>query len=281
MDNILETELTADHTQTEKAIPSRDQADDFIKAKKGKIYLNKQAEADQNFSQAEAEKPDEIIYDRNAVQRINLQIPRGEKLFDVSIELNPLSDADYLELLKEVPAAAKKLKGLSTELFAPFAEVAKKLAVARHGYAPRADWREKTHPNDYVGAMLLYLTVSALPENETAETNELLDDEADVKIPLKSVFSGYDCFTSISFKGWETQEQRDEYIAAKEGQPRKNALASHSKLSKEERLLALYDDLFTVCENYADSDVPAWHRIAAIDAYFAGQLSRMGKSLNL
>lgn len=226
----------------------------------------------------EAPELTELPYDRNANQKIPLIVTRGSSYFETAIELSPLSDKNYFALMEEIPAHAKSVKTISTELFAPLAETAKRLAVKRFGYKEREDWREHTHPHDYVSAMQSYLQVS-VNENVPKSTG-LLDDDEDITVLLDSAFSGVEVSTSISFKGWETQAQRDEYLAASEGKPSKVALASHShkRLSKEQRFYNLYKELTTGNENYI-GEVPAWHAVAAIDGYFSMQIARMGKSL--
>lgn len=225
----------------------------------------------------EKEEKPALIYDRQAVQKVPLTVWRGDAAFDVAIEMNPLSDEDYFALMEEIPAHAKRVKAISTDFFAPLAEAGKRLAIARHGYREREDWREKTHPHDFVSAISLYLSVSV--DENVPRASGLLDDDEDVRILLDSHFSGAECRTSVFFKGWETQSQRDEYLAAREGKPQAGRIASHKRLSTERRLYDLYLELTTGNENYAEGGVPAWHAVAAVEGYFSAQLLRMGKSL--
>ena len=213
------------------------------------------------------------LYDANAIQKIPLTITKGSKSYDVAIELEPITDDEYFQLIDDALDSAKKLKSVSIELFQPRADLARKKAIARYGYVENKDWKTATKDADFISALDSYLQVSANTESESVE--DLLDDSDETPIVLASVFNGIETKTTIYFRE-ETKAQMDEFLAIDGGLPQKNALASHKKISKQKRLFALYEALVKGSDGYA-SQIPAWHGLAAVAAYLSGQLQRMGK----
>lgn len=217
----------------------------------------------------------QVIYDADAVQNIPLKIPKGERLHNVEWQMNPLSDEEYFALMERMPENAKRVATLSVELLAPYAELGKQKAISRKGYKERADWRERTHPHDYISMVQSYLSVTA--DNKSFSTDELLDDDAETPVTLISSFNGEKAIT-VCYFAEEKQADIDEFLAALNNEPPKNALASAAKESKERRLYKLYKKLHRRHEGYA-SRVPAFHAVEAISAFLNGQLIRLGKSL--
>lgn len=225
----------------------------------------------------EPETEPKITYQREVVQSIPLTIVRGERIFEVSILMGPMQDEQFFKLMEKVPENAKRVKGVSLELFAPYADLGRQLATGREGYVQREDWRQKTPSYDFIGAMQSYLHVTTAKADDTVDSDlELLDDDAEVPVSLTPAFNGQECRTRIFFRE-ETKDQMDEYLAAIGGEPQKNVIASHKKISKERRLFALYNQLKTRDENYSDAGVPAWHAIEAVSGFLNSQVARMGK----
>lgn len=214
------------------------------------------------------------IYDRNKNQQVPLSIQKGNVVFDVAIEFSPLSDERYLAFADSYPNFAKKIKTLTFDLYSPLAELGRELAVARHGYKERSDWREKTRDSDYINAMKGLLTVRVADNTENAET--LLDDDEETYIELISNFNGEEKKTKVWFRE-ETKTEMDEFLAAVGDEPRKGVLASAKKISKERRLFELFQAISTKTENYENDDIPAWHAIEAISGFMNLQIIRMGK----
>lgn len=221
------------------------------------------------------EEASQVIYDADAKQTIPLKIEKGGKLHKVEWEMNPISDEEFFVLMEAMPENAKRIGTLSVELLAPYAEIGKKKAISRKGYKERADWRDRTHPHDYISIVQAYLTVAA--DNNSFSTDELLDDEAETAVTLISSFNKQKAKT-VCYFAEEKQADIDEFLAALNNEPPKNALASAVKESKERRIYKLYKKLNRNNEGYA-SRVPAWHAIEAVSAFLNGQLIRLGKSL--
>jgi hypothetical protein len=226
--------------------------------------------------------PDEEIevketrpYDADAVQAVNITVPRGEKNFHVSFKMNPLSDERFFKMVEQVPEQIKRIRIPSPEVFLPYAEVGRQLAIERFGYKPNPNWREKTHPHDFISAVIALTEVDFYFEGLEATEDELLDDDAEVPIKLISAFDGEECITTIWFQE-ETKEVMDEYFALQQNQPRKNVLASAKKVSKERRMFALYQELQVRADGYVNR-VPAWHAIKAVEGFLQLQVARLGK----
>jgi len=217
----------------------------------------------------------QVIYDADAKQNIPLKLAKGNRLHNVEWEINPITDDEFFALMEAMPDNAKRVNRLSVELLAPFAELGKKKALSRKGYKERADWREKTKIQDYISIMQSYLYVVA--DDKSFSTDELLDDEAETPVSLIAGFSGKKVKTVCYFKE-ESQDDMDEFIAARDGAPPKNALASAAVLSSERRIYKLYKKLHVRHENYA-SRVPVWHAIEAVTAFLSAQITRLGKPL--
>jgi hypothetical protein len=220
------------------------------------------------------EPPPAVVYDRHAVQNVPMQIPRGDKTFNVSVDLAPIPDEDYFKLLEEIPENAKRVKTISVELFAPFANLGRRLAVARHGFKERPDWREATDDVYFINAVKGVL--ECVPVMEGAATDELLDDDAEIKVTLKSPFNGKECLTHVYFRE-ESAEEMDEFFAALRGEPQKGVLASAKRISKERRLFALFEKTRLRVENYKNNDIPAWQAVAALESFLLMQFGRVGK----
>lgn len=223
----------------------------------------------------EARPPQEpaVIYDRNATQRVPLVAPQGDKTFNVEVEIAPISDEDYFKLLEEIPENAKKIKGVSVDLFMPFANLGRRLAVARYGFKERSDWRERMNDTYFISAVQGVLECSATSDEEVIK-DELLDDDAVIRIPLRAPFNGRECETEIFFRE-ESKEEMDEFFAALRGDPKKGVLASAKKISKERRLFDLYQETRVEVKNYKDDLVPAWHAIEAVQVFFLRQFARV------
>lgn len=223
---------------------------------------------------AKKEASQNILFDSQASQKIPLKIRKGTREFDVAIEFAPSSDEEWFELMEAIPAAARRLKSVSVELFAPYAALGRNKAVARYGYADNPNWKTATRDSDYISAMKGYFDVWA--DTETVETSkELLDDEAESPVKLISNFNERECETQIFFQE-ASKDQTDEFMGALAGLPNKTALASAKKVSKERRLYALYTALKTREENYSDR-IPAWHAVEAVTAFFNMEMQRLGK----
>ncbi|MCY7374751.1 MAG: hypothetical protein LH472_02110 [Pyrinomonadaceae bacterium] len=223
---------------------------------------------------AQHDKPKPPQYDADANQKIPLPIiEKGGKNYEVAIELSPITDEDYFQLMDDVAAAARRIKIISIDLFEPFAELGRRKAVARYGYKERDDWKTATRNVDYISAVKSYFHVSAEPES--VDTKELLDDDAATQIRLLPSFAGREVETFISFRE-ENKAQMDEFLAALSGQPNKSALASSKKVSKERRVYELYEQLQVGSENYLNR-IPAWHCVEAVTMFLNLEILRMGK----
>lgn len=228
----------------------------------------------QIVEQANEPETSATIYDATINHKIPLTIAKGDKQFDVAIEFAPISNDEWFELMVAVPAGAKRIKTISIELFAPYAKLGREKAAARFGYKEKSNWREATRDSDFISGLKGYLNVVA--DNESIATDDLLDDDADTPIKLKSEIEGVDWETCIYFRE-ETKAEMDEFLAALSNQPDKTALATHKKQSAERRLFALYEALKTRVEGYKDDIVPAWHAVEAMKTYLDSQLVRLGK----
>ncbi len=214
------------------------------------------------------------LYDATVNRKIPLTISKGGREFGVAIEFAPVSNDEWFDLMSAIPEAVKRVKRVSIELFAPFAELGRAKAVARYGYKEKPDWRTATRDSDFISGLKSYLNVVA--DIESIATDDLLDDDADTPIKLKSEIEGFDWETCIYFRE-ESKTEMDEFIALLNDQPNKTALATHKKTSPERRLYALYEALNTRVEGYTDDVVPAWHAAEAVKTYFDSQLVRLGK----
>lgn len=228
---------------------------------------------DETEKRAEKEK-DKTVYDADAVQNIPLVLFHGSEMFEVSIEMNPVEDEEWLKLVESVPANIKKVKSISFELFAPFANLGREKATAQHNYEERSDWKTATPDEHFMQMMNSYLQVSANVDDSVTEKTVFRFTQ-DAPIRLTSNQSGNEVETVIYFK-LATREQMDEYLLIEANTPNKNHLASAQKISKERRYLALYNELKTRDENYA-SRVPAWHAIEAVKVFMDTSISNMGK----
>lgn len=219
-------------------------------------------------------KTKDALYDADAKQTVYLDIHKGSKVYDVSWEMNPLDDETFFTLTDELPENARRLKDkVSTEIFMPLAEIGSTLAIKRHGYKERADWKEKTKPADYVSIMNTILKAEIITDE--INTDELLDDSEETPVTLSVVFNGVEIRPIIYFKE-ETQAQIDEFLAIMAQQPQRNVLASAKKKSNERRMYELFTQLHAREEKYK-SRVPAWHAVEAVKSFLDMQLGRLGK----
>ena len=158
-----------------------------------------------------------------------MTIKKGNKIFDVSIDLAFLSNDRYFQLVEKVPEIFKRIQMVTLDAFAPFAELGKELAVARHGYKERDDWREATRDSDYINAVKSLLLANGVYVNENDDN--LLDDDEGTCIELVVTFNGSELKTKAFFRE-ETKAEMDEFLAATSNEPRKNVLASAKKYPK-------------------------------------------------
>lgn len=228
----------------------------------------------QIIEQANERETPANIYDATVNRKIPLTIAKGEHQFDVAIEIAPVSNDEWFELIEAVFAGVKRIKTVSVEMFAPYAKLGREKAIARFGYKENPNWREATRDSDFISALKAYLNVVA--DTESIATDDLLDDDADTPIKLKSEILSIDWETVIYFRE-ETKAEMDEFLAALSNQPNKIILASHKKESAEHRIYALYEAMVTRTEGYKDEVVPAWHAVEATKTYLDSQLVRLGK----
>ncbi|MDQ3747967.1 MAG: hypothetical protein M3367_02965 [Acidobacteriota bacterium] len=214
------------------------------------------------------------LYDARANQKIPLTIAKGDKQFDVAIELAPVTDDEWFQLMADVPAGAKRIKTISVELFAPYAKLGREKLVNRFGYKDNPNWKLATRDKDCISALKSYLNVVA--NKDAIETDDLLDDDVDTPVALSSEIVSIDWETTIYFRE-ETKAEMDEFLAAFNNAPDKTAIATHKKTSAERRFYALGEALMTRSEGYKNDIVPAWHLVEAVKVYLDSQLVRLGK----
>lgn len=214
-----------------------------------------------------------LPYDADAVQSMPITVRKGSLVRTTAIDFNPMSDEAWFQLMASLPEHAKRMKKVSLEVFAPFATAGRALAAAAHNYGNRPDLLTAIPDEHYIQGFMLYLQVTPVADGETGEYS--WDEDTPVK--LVSAPNAVETETRIYFKE-ASKAQIDEYLAAKTGAPQENVLASAAVVSKERRIFALYNQLYTRSENYK-SRIPAWHAVEAVSAFLESYVVNVGKSL--
>lgn len=228
-----------------------------------------------------AESTEPILYDSRSPQRIPLELEKSGQTFRLYHNLQPLSNDRYCEFQNRITELATRIKKLTTAILEPQHELWKELIDTREGYKERADWKEATHTNDAVAVITALLMVQVLENNEIEpkEGAPVYDEAALHIIAFRAMQSGALLTLSHSFRE-ETKAEADEFLAIEANQSDDNNLASHDKVSKQERLYRLGKKLLQESDGYAEgSEVPAWHLAVTTETFFARQAARMGKFL--
>lgn len=221
----------------------------------------------------------QIKYDTTLTQSVSFQVEQNNKTYQLTHVIKPLTDERFFQLEKERAAIIKKIgkkSTLSIEIYKPLENVWNELAVERTGAKPREDWKERTHYLDKANVITALTRIEIISEGEDETTEDLFDDEANFTIYAKVFFNNNFLPVTFYFKQ-ESKAQMDEFVAILQDKPNANALASLSNpKSIAERLCDLFDALIESYEGYS-SQVPAWHKIAAVSTQLNNQMSRLGK----
>lgn len=231
------------------------------------------------------DKKEIMPYEYNATlsQTIPLRLEKNGKIYRVTHELKPLTEARFFSFEKQKEDLNKTVSRSQTSALIPTVELWNDLIVDRVGYASTDDIK-KTYIMDKVNAILglIYSKVIEIPDNGKEEIDildaEMLFDDSELNEIKLEVMQGGVLMTTSHFFTEETQDQMDEYLSIISNTPSPSRLAStaRDKRSKAERVAELYDEVHIKHFGYAEgSEVPAWHKLPAVMYFFAYQFNRM------
>ena len=220
--------------------------------------------------------PSRVFYDMRSPQSVPLKIDGHV----VRHNLDPLSDERFYAFEKGVQNAVKRAKKVGTSLYEPKEQLWRELCTGLEGYKERSDWKEATDQAEAVQAINALLHIEILAADET-DKEGVYDPEAPKTVEFKTAYAGVLMTLSHSFRP-DSKKERDEFMAIETDAPNENNLASLNSMTKSEQLAALGRRLLVASDGYADgSDVPAWHLAGTTESFFARQIAKMGKSLEM
>jgi hypothetical protein len=218
----------------------------------------------------------EILYNCDVEQTIKLVIEKGNRKFEVSHKLAPLTDERYFTFAADVEKKMRQAQDMNIDVYETKETLWNDLALEITGYAKEENWKQTPHIFDKIHSINA-IVFSEVFDDEAEETDEkdLPGRDFLTRIKIRALQSAT-LVGMTHFIKEESKADLDEFLRIQGGAPPKIVLATAAENSPVKRLCKLYDKLCAKTDGYAGR-VPAWQKVEVISNFFNQQLSRLGK----